>query len=75
LNNLIDVNLATCYQITDVGVKRLSRLTDLENLDLIFCSQITTNGLKYLERLTNLKTLNLDWRLEFQRWEMNYSLN
>ena len=58
LKNLTELNLDNT-KITDVGLKGLAELTNLNTLSLQHCDAITNAGLKELCGLQNLIDLNL----------------
>jgi hypothetical protein len=45
--------------VTDIGLKHIEGLTNLQYLNLFGCSRITDAGLEHLKRMTNLEELNL----------------
>jgi len=47
-------------KFTDVGLRHLAGLTELEELQLAGCVAVTDSGLNHLRRHTQLKFLNLD---------------
>ncbi len=58
--NIVSLNLAGCYQITNDGLEHLKTLTKLTALNLRDCYRITDHGLIHLKSLTNLTYLNLN---------------
>ena len=51
--------LTNCYNITNNGLKYLSKLYKLVKLNLSSCIKITDDGLLSLSKLSNLHTLDL----------------
>ncbi len=59
-SNLTSLELLGCRNITDDGLKEVSKLKNLTWLNLRWCN-ITNEGLKEVSKLENLTSLNLSW--------------
>jgi len=59
LTKLNYLNLNSCSQITDSGLKALTKLSDLTHLDLGNCSQITDLGLESIDKFEYLNYLDI----------------
>jgi Leucine rich repeat/Leucine Rich repeat len=56
---ITSIKLYNCQNITDKGLKYISKLTKLTELDLTMCKRATDKGIKHLSKLPRLTTLNL----------------
>jgi len=60
MTSLIALDLISCYEVSDTGLKHLLGLQNLRLLDLYCNPQITEEGVKQLSVLPSLKWLNLE---------------
>jgi hypothetical protein len=58
--NLIKLNLSSCYDVGDAGFGRLVLCEGLQNLSLAFCDRITDKALISISELSNLRELCLE---------------
>jgi Leucine Rich Repeat (LRR) protein len=58
LPNIVDIDMENCLNLTEKGIKSLSRLKNLECLNLEGC-EITDSWLRHLGGLSKLEDLNL----------------
>jgi hypothetical protein len=66
LTHLTGLNLSSCT-LNDIGIGRLTSLTQLEHLNLSFCNRITDVSLRHLRKLTHLVYLDLQGCVKFSQ--------
>lgn len=58
-DSLKTLNLSSCREISDEGLRSIGKLTKLETLSLWYCCKITDKGLHYLSNMEDIVSIDL----------------